>query len=227
VSAQLDGLTRGLVPEGVRLAAERLQEAAAADFRFAEEAAAVEGAIAKRQVEHAAGRRLAHELFDVLRAEGLAVAQAPLLAGTDRAPVWPEGLTGTITHTRGLCMVAVAPVAELASLGLDVEVTEPLKEKLWPSILTVSERARLTGLGARGALLSKVHFSAKEAVYKAVSKAAGRVLEFEEVELSVSLVKGTFEARFLDAELAVRLPRVGGVWRVTRDFIATSAWPRT
>jgi len=219
-------LLEGLLPASVKWSALRLEEGAPVAFCFPEEAAAVEGAIEKRRLEYATGRQLAHALFEEFASAGHALSSGPLLAGSDRAPLWPAGLAGTITHTRGLCAAAVALASDLPSLGLDVEVTAPLKEKLWPSILTISERALLMGIGSRGALLSKVYFSAKESVYKTVSKQAGRVLEFQEVELSVSLVKGTFTARFLDAALAAQLPAVGGKWRVQRDFIATSAWPR-
>lgn len=221
MSAEIEKLFEGLLPGDVSWRAERLGEDDEVSFRFSEEAAAVEGAIAKRQIEHARGRHLAHALLDRLGA-----SDGPLLTSSDRAPLWPEGFTGSISHTQGLCAAAVVEAAKLTSLGLDVEVTAPLKEKLWPSILTVSERALLSGIGARGALLSKVYFSAKEAVYKAVSKEAGRVLEFQEVELMVSLARGSFEARFVDPGLAARLPHVVGRWRVRRDFIATAAWPQ-
>lgn len=218
-------LTEDLFPEEVLVAGERLDSTGDVSFRFPEEAARVEGAILKRRLEHATGRRLAHGLLDRLRANDPALGPpSPLLAGADRAPVWPTGTHGSITHTRGICLVAVARTCDQPRLGLDVEVTAPLKDKLWPSVLTVSERARLRGLGARGRLLSMVHFSAKEAVYKLVARDVGRVLEFEEVELGVSLARGTFTATFLlDPDLVARLPQVHGRWRVTRDFVVTSA----
>lgn len=218
--ASIDELIEGLFGPDVCVAGKRLDTTLEPSFLFEEEAALVEGAIAKRRVEFAAGRQLAHEQLGQLGARS-----AALPVGADRAPLWPAETTGSITHTAGLCLVAVARVEHHAALGLDVEVTAPLKPKLWPSILTISERALLEGIGSRGALLSKVYFSAKESVYKSVSKAAGRVLEFQEVELKLSLVKGSFSARFVEGELAERLPVVGGRWRVTRDFIVTSAWP--
>lgn len=208
-------LLAGLLPPDVLVAARHLSADDEPRFRFAEEAAHVAGAIHKRQLEFAVGRELAHQLLDTCRPD----APSPLLVGPRREPLWPAGCNGSITHTKGLCVVAVS--AHRRFLGIDVEVTEPLDEKLWPSVLTVSERARLKGIGARGALLSKVHFSAKEAVYKAIAQTVGRVVDFAEVEIGVSLARGTFDVRPALKDGA-ELPTLSGQWRVTRAFIATA-----
>lgn len=214
----------GLLPDDVRVAARTLDPAAEVTFRFPEEEAHVAGAVAKRRVEFATGRALAHELCDALGVE-----PAPLLVDERRAPIWPAGVHGSISHTypkagpqpagAGLCAVAVS--TSRTQFGLDVEATAPLDRKLWPSVLTISERARLEGLGKRGALLSKVHFSGKEAVYKAIAARVGRVVGFDEVELGVSLARGTFEVTAMLKDGA-RLPRLAGRWRVGPDFIVTA-----
>lgn len=221
-------LLGGLFPSHVLVASARLDPESLIECAFAEEAAHVANAIHQRQAEYAAGRRLAHGLLDQLREAGTPMGQrAPLVTEQDRGPNWPAGTTGSITHTikqgHGICLVAVAAAHDEPRLGLDVEPAVPLKEKLWPAVLTVSERALLTGLGGRGKLLSKVYFSAKEAVYKMVSRDVGRVLEFAEVEISLSMVRGTFDARFILKEPPlVELPKVEGRWALTKEFIVTS-----
>ncbi|MDF1798883.1 MAG: 4'-phosphopantetheinyl transferase superfamily protein [Planctomycetota bacterium] len=225
----IDKLLSGLLPPTVRLAWQRLDDAVEPEFRFAEEAAHVEGAVAKRRVEFGAGRALFHRLHDELLAEdapgsaaGPALAPAaPLLVAEDRGPLWPAGVVGSISHTKGLCVVALARTSDHPRLGLDVEVTAPLPDKLWPSILTVSERARIQGLGARGPLLSKLHFSGKEAVYKWLSRDEKRVVAFEEVELGFSLARGSFATSLLFENT---LPRPTGSWRIGREFLATAVW---
>ena len=212
-------LLEGLVPNDVLMTARSLGADDVPRFRFPAEAEHVAGAIHKRQLEFATGLELAHELIaEWRRGERDTTRAAPLLVGPRRAPLWPTGLNGSITHTQGLCVVAVG---RRRYLGIDVEVTAPLKDELWPSILTVSERARLKGLGSRGGLLSKVHFSAKESVYKAISARVGRVVEFAEVEIRVSLALGTFDVVPMLRE-AIVLPPLRGMWRLTRDYIATS-----
>ena len=60
-------------------------------------------AVDKRQREFATGRRLAHGLLTELGVGG-----GPLLPGRDRAPIWPDGVVGTISHSRAWCVVAAA-----------------------------------------------------------------------------------------------------------------------
>lgn len=221
----IDKLLDGLLPPTVRVAWQRLDDAVEPEFRFKEEAAHVEGAVAKRRVEFGAGRALFHRLHDELLAEDAAgdalAPSAPLLVAEDRGPLWPAGVVGSISHTKGLCVVALARTSDHPRLGLDVEVTAPLADKLWPSILTVSERARIKGLGARGPLLSKLHFSGKEAVYKWLSRDENRVVAFEEVELGFSLARGSFVTSLLFDNT---LPGPSGRWRIGREFLATAVW---
>lgn len=221
----IDKLLDGLLPPTVRVAWQRLDDAVEPGFRFKEEAAHVEGAVAKRRVEFGAGRALFHRLHDELLAEDAAgdalAPSAPLLVAADRGPLWPAGVVGSISHTKGLCVVALARTSDHPRLGLDVEVTAPLADKLWPSILTVSERARIKGLGARGPLLSKLHFSGKEAVYKWLSRDENRVVAFEEVELGFSLARGSFVTSLLFDNA---LPSPSGRWRIGREFLATAVW---
>lgn len=225
----MKSILAGIFPQHVLVASVVLDPSSSVECVFPEEAAHVERAIHQRQAEYSAGRRLAHDLMDQLRSRGAPLgAAAPLITAEDRGPNWPTGATGSITHTikdhHGICLVAVADVREEARLGLDVEPTGPLKSKLWPAVLTVSERALLEGLGQRGQLLSKVYFSAKETVYKLVSQDVRRVLEFAEVEISMSLARGSFSARFMLKEPApVELPKVEGQWRITKDYIVTAA----
>ena len=66
------------------------------------ERALIAGAVDKRRAEFATARALARQLFADHGREG-----AELLNDATRAPVWPEGLVGSISHTRGYCGVVV------------------------------------------------------------------------------------------------------------------------
>ena len=39
----------------------------------------------------------------------------------DRAPVWPDGVVGSITHAGNFAAAAVAWAADIAALGIDLE----------------------------------------------------------------------------------------------------------
>jgi 4'-phosphopantetheinyl transferase EntD len=109
-------------------------------------------------------------------------------AGADRAPVWPTGIVGSITHTgtreRGFCGVVVAPTLALLSVGLDAELAQPLAEDLWSLALTARERQLLDRQPPiRRGLLASLAFSAKESVYKALFPLWRRYVGFQEVEV--------------------------------------------
>jgi 4'-phosphopantetheinyl transferase EntD len=124
---------------------------------------AVARAIDSRRLQYAAGRQCAR---DAMRALG--AAPGPVTMGEDRAPCFPEGLVGTITHTQWWCAAAMARVDTHGALGVDVEPDSPLKPSLFSSVLTEAEEAQLQRYDdpLRG-LLGKLVFSAKECAYKA------------------------------------------------------------
>ncbi|MCB9625772.1 MAG: 4'-phosphopantetheinyl transferase superfamily protein [Sandaracinaceae bacterium] len=126
------------------------------------EQAAVARAIESRRQQYAAGRLCAR---DAMRS--LAIAEGAVTVGEDRAPCFPEGLVGTITHTQWWCAAAVALGRTHRALGVDVEPDTPLKASLFSSVLTPDEEAQLATYDEplRG-LLGKLVFSAKECAYK-------------------------------------------------------------
>ena len=159
---------------------------------FSEERALIERAVESRRREFATARVCARKLLAELGVEGFA-----LLRGADRAPLWPTGVIGSISHCRDLCVAAVARRGALRSLGVDVEPAEPLEPALWRRILTPREA---TWLGSRETerrgRIVRLFFSAKEAVYKCVRAAGAPELGFHDVELDLALEEGRFAARW-------------------------------
>jgi 4'-phosphopantetheinyl transferase EntD len=75
---------------------------------------ALRHAIQKRQREFLAGRWCAKQALQCLGAGSTDVAMAE-----DRAPIWPDGVVGSITHTGDFAAAAVAWAADIAALGID------------------------------------------------------------------------------------------------------------
>jgi 4'-phosphopantetheinyl transferase EntD len=102
------------------------------------ELAAAVGMDADRQREFKNGRTYAKR---ALTAFGLPDAELPI--GNNRAPIWPEGYIGSITHVRrgpdGVCAAAVARATDFVALGIDVEYATGLPARTWPALLTASE----------------------------------------------------------------------------------------
>jgi 4'-phosphopantetheinyl transferase EntD len=117
---------------------------------------------------------LARSLLDSLGA-----ASAPLLNGPDRAPAWPAGFVGSISHCQTLCVVVVASASDICAIGVDVEPAAALDADVEPLVLTARDRDSIARLPPRiRALGGRLVFSAKEAFYKAMFPTTGVFLDF-------------------------------------------------
>ena len=156
-----------------------------------EEAAAMARATAHRRSEFAAGRAAARA---ALRGIGLVPFAIPM--AVDRAPVWPRGVVGSITHHDGQCLAIAARNQRLAGLGLDLETRADLPGDLWAEILSDAEMGwlGLRDVGDRG-LLARIIFSAKEATYKALYPITGQVVGFDAMTIRADTDTGRFTAR--------------------------------
>lgn len=187
----------------------------------AAEEALVARAVDKRKREFRAGRHAAHAL---LRQAG---ADCPaLLKGVQREPGWPSGWTGSISHTQGICMVAVAATDRYASLGLDVEQATPLNPELVALICRKEEQTALRDLRLRTGFappLEKLVFSAKESVHKTYFPLNGHTLDFLDARIELDWEAGGFSAFILNPEPNPRCPirQLQGRFAFYQDWIVT------
>lgn len=150
---------------------------------------AIEGAAQIRIEQFTAGRvcsRAALARFGV-------AATTPILRSEDRAPIWPLGFVGSISHTDSWCAAAVARSEAVRAIGIDLEPATPLQEALWRRVCTPNERDWLHDLPEPG-LSGKILFSAKESVYKCQYPLTTTFLGFHAVEIEIG--DGDFRAVF-------------------------------
>lgn len=191
------------------------------------EADQVAQAVPSRRIEFATGRACARRALARLPVSCRPKADFALLNGEDRAPLWPVGVVGAITHTgrapSGYCGVVVGPGEDFRGVGLDVELALPLGMELWPSVLTPAEQSWLAGFDpARAGVLAKLVFSAKECFYKAQFPLSRRFLEFGEVEITLDRASGTFEARLTErAPQGLPLSGCRGQYVEGEEFVFT------
>ena len=98
-----------------------------------------------------------------------------------RAPQWPPGYVGSLTHDDEYAAAAVAPAHALRGVGIDIEPALPLPENLLDMIATHSERKHING----DLVLARLLFCIKEAVYKATHPIDGVFLRHHDVEASL------------------------------------------
>ena len=166
----------------------------------------------KRILEYRIGRVAALRALHALgKTDAASPEQAP-----DGAPIWPAGVSGSITHTARFTAAAVARTTDVESIGIDAESfagTERLEAALAVA-LAPEERAeldRLIGKRPDGAKIRLGVISAKESVIKCCKLPRGSI-DFRDIRLGKLESRGLnrFVASFLFAaagedELAVSI----------------------
>ncbi len=137
----------------------------------------------RRRREFTAGRVLARR---ALEPYNQGKASLPVSGG--RYPCWPDGITGSISHSGDKVGVVAASTTEVAGVGFDLEATESLKTHLHDRVLTDRERQQLLDRPCDDVTFI---FAAKEAVYKAANPLFDEFIDFQDVSVSWS------EGRFL------------------------------
>lgn len=157
------------------------------------EEAAITRASALRRREFLAGRALARQAM-----RGLDFASQPIPAGDDRAPVWPAGMTGSISHCEDWCVAAAARVEDgYLSIGLDIEPALPLDPDLIEDVCTPEECGWLALQPASlRNVLARAMFSAKECAYKCQYPLSRTLLDFQAMSIRLDQAASTFVARF-------------------------------
>src|SRR4051794_33065331 len=84
------------------------------------EEAGVADAVPPRRAEYAAARECARSAL-----RRLGVPEAAVPAGPDRAPMWPTGIVGSMTHVDGYRAAAVGRAGSWTGIGIDAEVLAP------------------------------------------------------------------------------------------------------
>ena len=150
----------------------------------------------KRRAEFLAGRLCAQRAL--LRLQGR--VSVPSI-GPDRAPLWPNGAVGSITHSDNWAAALVAKQAQFFGVGIDMEryLSNEDGQKLAGALLTANERERLNGLTVEQfALMVTVIFSLKESLFKALYPLVGKHFYFEDAELIAwDTTTGTAQLRLL------------------------------
>lgn len=184
------------------------------------EEAFVSHAVEQRRREFAIGRDCARM---AMRTLGIAAQAIP--AGIDRAPIWPDGMVGSISHCAGLCGAVVARRANgFRSLGLDIEPASPLDDDLMDAICTGQEIDWLEALPAcQSGLMARAIFSAKETVYKTQYPLSGQLIDFHAVSIRLDMAAASFAATFHVNASPFRVDeQLQGRFAIDAGFIVTA-----
>lgn len=160
---------------------------------LAQESGAMARMAPVRKRAFAAGRAAAHACMLQLGGK-----VQPVLTTPDRAPLWPQGLTGSISHSQSCCIAVLGQTTDVRTLGVDVEEATGLDDDLTGIICTPAEKAWLsTRPRDRARLLAKLIFSAKECAYKCQYPVSKTLFGFDTFDITPDPDTGQFEATFL------------------------------
>lgn len=145
----------------------------------------------KRRAEYLAARYAAKLL---LEGEG---CDGDVGCSLSRAPIWPTGFSGSISHTNNFAIASIVPCHAALALGIDIEMlgsksivktaeifTTPVEQALLASCNIVYETALL------------IAFSAKESLFKALYPEVRHSFGFKTsriCQLDMSACRMTFE----------------------------------
>jgi 4'-phosphopantetheinyl transferase EntD len=157
---------------------------------YAQELAYVASAVPRRRQEFCAGRVYARRAL-----LQLSVPAQPIPASPSRAPQWPHGHVGSISHSGQVCAAIAGRQADYLGLGLDLEADDALDAELAALVCTPAELAWIReGGGIAGIDLPKLVFVIKEAVYKLYWPLVNHFLDFGDLSVRLGAAAGTFTA---------------------------------
>lgn len=194
------------------------------DTLMPQEFAAIAGAVSTRRAEFATVRYCARQALSRLGHPAV-----PILAGKNREPLWPDGVVGSLTHCDGYRAAAVTSSPDIASVGIDAEVHQPLPAGVDEGVTVGGEVRMLARLAASYPTIhwGRVLFSAKESIFKTWYPLTHAWLDFTDCELAIDPERGTFTGHLL-----VTGPRIGsttidrfhGRWSVVGGQVLTAAY---
>jgi enterobactin synthetase component D len=175
------------------------------------------GAVTKRRAEYLAGRWCSQQLLDAADIHG------HVLRAENRAPHWPSGAMGSISHSGDRALALMVADAIPWRVGVDLERFDAeVMRNCGPEIISDAEVMRLgaAGYGDEWGIL--LAFSAKESLYKALWPEVRRYFGFHAAAL-VAADERSFALELresLTADLKAG-QRFYGEWRYEAPWITT------
>ena len=211
---------RACVPADIALAGGPIGTATSSPF--AVENAAVERAVEKRRREFVAGRQYARRAMSQLGFD-----PAPLPVSPTRAPNWPQGVRGSISHAGDACVAIVAAASDFVGVGIDIERSTALSAELHATVCRPDElppREPTVGDVDHAKML----FVVKEAFFKFYHPITGCFIDFLDASVRLDLARGTFVLELRDGPPAALGRRVfhglcGHAGRYCFAFVALRA----
>lgn len=135
----------------------------------------------KRQAEYFTGRLAARHCLD-----RLGFFDFNVFSGKHRNPIWPKGISASITHANNSAICIATFSREYQYVGIDLEkvIRIDVIEKIANSIAQPQELKFLNSLNMDYNLAFTIAFSSKESLFKALYPSIGKYFEFSAARIT-------------------------------------------
>lgn len=174
----------------------------------------------KRQVDFCKGRYCSRKAL-----EKMGYHYSPIVRDEHGAPIWPEGATGSISHSGDIAAAVVVPNASIQGIGLDIQNMYVIFPSSVLSILLHDDEvsAFLSVPEKLSDLYAYAIFSAKESAIKCFYTIFGYLVNLNEVVVEMNVVKGKFKASVPTNQDAPSL-KLNGRIGFNEDYVFSAAW---
>ena len=143
-----------------------------------------------------------------------------------KAPNWPKGIAGSLSHSSGLALAVVSDSPPILGLGVDLEkANRTIDPKIERHICTQDESEDLHSLHSENfAIRLLLTFSAKESLYKCFyGKIPRNLLRFKNVSLKWESNTWTTDWKFPNKNNYL-IEKTIGHWGLDQNWLWTMCW---
>ena len=144
-----------------------------------------------------------------------------------KAPNWPKGIAGSLSHSSGLALAVVSDSPPILGLGVDIEkANRTIDPKIERHICTLDESEDLHSLHSENlAIRLLLTFSAKESLYKCFyGKIPRNLLRFKNVSLKWESNTWTADWKFPHKKNNYLIEKTIGHWGMDQNWLWTMCW---
>ena len=167
-----------------------------------------------REQEYSLGRYCAKQAMKAIGIDCNVIESSP-----HGFPIWPNGIVGSISHSKGMCLSAVAKSMDFKAIGIDIEQLNRIKQS---SVERITHQKEIVEIGSdlkKATLL----FSIKEAFYKAQFPIYKTHLNFKDLAFSYDFSSEQAELIWLSDKSPIPQSEYSK-WKITYQIIENTCF---
>ena len=148
--------------------------------------------VPKKKAHFLGGRYCAHQALSLMKRNESDVPDTyenekndlvPIQKSEQGAPIWPEGVIGSITHTENFIGAVVESAEKLRGIGIDTEKILGPQSVVMVESLVATEEEKRKSLSFDPFEYFTLIYSAKESIFKCLNPIIQKYIEFHDVTI--------------------------------------------